>query len=123
VRGHRHGGRGRPAVLAVTVTAMHFLIIVGFMPLAQRLSARLSGSVTMHVTYEQGRGVMSRLLEACDRHQWQLTDLAAEAGEHIGVGNGGAIPDGSGAHFQVPSTPSSAPDGIARQRAVTHTAV
>src|ERR1700686_2040049 len=50
------------------------------------LSARLSGSVTMHVTYEQGRGVMSRLLEACDRHQWQLTDLAAEAGEHIGVG-------------------------------------
>jgi putative Mg2+ transporter-C (MgtC) family protein len=50
-------------LLAVTVTAMHFLIIVGFMPLATRLSARLSGSMTMHVTYEEGRGVMSRLLQ------------------------------------------------------------
>ena len=40
-------------LLAVTVTAMHFFIIVGFMPLAKRLSARLSGSVTMHVTYEE----------------------------------------------------------------------
>jgi len=29
------------------------------MPLAKRLSARLSGSVTMHITYEEGRGVMS----------------------------------------------------------------
>ena len=75
-------------LLAVTVTAMHFLIIVGFMPLAKRLSARLSGSVTMHVTYEEGRGVMSRLLQACDRRQWQLTDLAADAaGEHVGAGN------------------------------------
>ena len=79
-------------LLAVTVTAMHFLIIVGFMPLAKRLSARLSGSVTMHITYEEGRGVMSRLLQACDRRQWQLTDLAADAaGEHIGAGNAGVM--------------------------------
>jgi putative Mg2+ transporter-C (MgtC) family protein len=79
-------------LLAVTVTAMHFLIIVGFMPLAERLSARLSGSVIMHVTYEEGRGVMSRLLQACDRRQWQLTDLAADApGEHGGTGNSGVL--------------------------------
>ena len=79
-------------LLAVTVTAMHFLIIVGFMPLAQRLSARLSGSVTMHVTYTEGRGVMSNLLQACDRRQWQLTDLAADAaGEHVGAGSSGVM--------------------------------
>ena len=42
--------------IAVLVTAMHFLIIVGFMPLARRLTARLSGSVRLHVTYEDGRG-------------------------------------------------------------------
>jgi putative Mg2+ transporter-C (MgtC) family protein len=71
---------------------MHFLIIVGFFPLAKRLSARLSGSVTMHITYEEGRGVMSRLLQACDRRQWQLTDLAADpAGEHIGAGSSGVM--------------------------------
>jgi putative Mg2+ transporter-C (MgtC) family protein len=79
-------------LLAVTVTAMHFLIIVGFMPLAKRLSARLSGSVTMHVAYEEGRGVMSRLLQACERRQWQLTDLAADAaGEHVAAGSAGVM--------------------------------
>jgi putative Mg2+ transporter-C (MgtC) family protein len=65
-------------LLAVTVTAMHFLIMVGFMPLARRLAARLTGSIRMHVTYEEGRGVMRQLLSACDRRQWQLTDLESE---------------------------------------------
>src|SRR5882762_11591856 len=78
-------------LLACMVTAMHFLIIVGFMPLAKRLTARLSGSVTMHVTYTEGRGVMSRLLQACERRQWQLADLAADAGEHIAAGSSGAM--------------------------------
>ena len=69
-------------LLAVTVTAMHFLVVVGFLPLARWLSSRLSGSITMHVSYEEGKGVMSRLLQACERRQWQLTDLAADiAGE------------------------------------------
>jgi putative Mg2+ transporter-C (MgtC) family protein len=79
-------------LLAVTVTVMHFLIVVGFMPLVKRLSARLSGSVTMHVTYEEGRDVMSRLLQACERRQWQLTDLAADAaGEHVAAGSTGVM--------------------------------
>src|SRR3984893_8660726 len=73
-------------LLACTVTAMHFLIILGFMPLARRLTARLGGSVTMHITYEEGRGVMSSLRQACDRRQWLLTDLAADAGEQNQVG-------------------------------------
>ncbi len=65
-------------LLAVLVTAMHFLIIVGFMPLARRLAARLSGSVRMHITYQDGRGVLREVLEACSRREWQLTDLAAD---------------------------------------------
>src|ERR1700741_167435 len=40
-------------LLACVVTVMHFLIVLGFMPLARRLAARLSGSITMHVTYEE----------------------------------------------------------------------
>ena len=97
---------------AVTVTAMHFLIIVGFMPLAQRLSARLSGSVTMHITYEEGRGVMSRLLEACDRRQWLLTDLAADAGEHISVGNAGVLLTLSGRAILTAPTVLAGIDGV-----------
>ena len=46
-------------LLAFMVTAMHFLVVVGFMPLARRLSARLSGSIRLHLTYTEGRGVMS----------------------------------------------------------------
>src|SRR6267378_3225609 len=76
-------------LLAVTVTAMHFLIIVGFMPLAQRLSARLSGSVTMHVTY-----------------------LAAEAGEHIGVGNAGVLLTLSGRGILTAPTVLAGIDGV-----------
>jgi putative Mg2+ transporter-C (MgtC) family protein len=79
-------------LLACIVTAMHFMIIVGFMPLAKRLSARLAGQITMHVTYEEGRGVMSKLLQACDKRQWQLADLASDAaGEHIGPGSTGVM--------------------------------
>src|SRR3954447_25010504 len=62
-------------LLACTVTLMHFLIILGFMPLARRLAARLSGSIRVHVTYEEGRGVMTALLQACDRRNWQLAGL------------------------------------------------
>jgi putative Mg2+ transporter-C (MgtC) family protein len=73
-------------LLAFTVTAMHFLIVLGFMPVARRLAARLSGSIRMHVTYEEGRGVVTHLLQACERRQWQLTDLAADVpGEPLGA--------------------------------------
>jgi putative Mg2+ transporter-C (MgtC) family protein len=72
-------------LLAVTVTAMHFLIMVGFLPLARRLAARLTGSTRLHITYEEGRGVMRLLLQACERRQWQLTDLTADSpGEPLG---------------------------------------
>lgn len=61
------------------------------MPLARRLSARLSGAIRLHVTYDEGRGVMSRLLQACDRRQWQLTELTADPqGEPLGAAPGQA---------------------------------
>ncbi|WP_029368290.1 MgtC/SapB family protein [Mycobacterium sp. UM_WWY] len=66
-------------LLACTVTAMHFLIVLGFMPVVRRLTARLGGSIRMHVTYADGRGVMHELLQVCERRQWQLTELAADA--------------------------------------------
>ncbi|WP_099041198.1 MgtC/SapB family protein [Mycobacterium neglectum] len=79
-------------LLAVTVTAMHFLVVVGFIPLARWLTSRLSGSVTMHVSYLQGQGVMTRLLQACERRQWQLTDIANDTAElATGAGQAGVL--------------------------------
>ena len=65
-------------LLACTVTAMHFLIVLGFMPVAKRLAARLTGSIRAQLTYEDGRGVMSKVLQACDHRNWQLAELESE---------------------------------------------
>ena len=32
----------------------------------------------MHVTYEENRGVMSALLQACERRNWQLAELESD---------------------------------------------
>jgi putative Mg2+ transporter-C (MgtC) family protein len=67
----------------------------------------------MHITYEEGRGVMNRLLQACDRRQWQLTDLAADAsGEHIGAGSAGVMLTLSGRGILTAPTVLAGIDGV-----------
>jgi putative Mg2+ transporter-C (MgtC) family protein len=78
-------------LLAVTVTAMHFLIIFGFAPLARRLTSRLSGTVRLHLTYQDGRGAMHQILQICDRHHWQLAELSADAPAAEGAGQVGVL--------------------------------
>ncbi|KUI40381.1 MgtC/SapB family protein [Mycobacterium sp. GA-2829] len=76
-------------LLACLVTGLHFVIVVGFMPVARRLNARLSGSIRLHVTYREGQGVLTRVLQACERRDWQLAELAADAsGEPLAAGPG-----------------------------------
>jgi putative Mg2+ transporter-C (MgtC) family protein len=100
-------------LLAVTVTAMHFLVVVGFLPLARRLSARLSGSIVVHISYTEGRGVMSRLLELCERRQWQLTELAADTAEGFGSpGESGVLLTLSGRGILQAPTVLAAIDGV-----------
>jgi putative Mg2+ transporter-C (MgtC) family protein len=65
-------------LLAVTVTTMHFIIVLGFTPVAGRLRSRLGGSVRLHLTYVDGQGVMARILGTADTHRWQLAELAAD---------------------------------------------
>jgi putative Mg2+ transporter-C (MgtC) family protein len=65
-------------LLAVVVTALHFTIVLGLAPLARRATSRLPGSVQVHVIYQDGRGILRRLLEACDLHQWHLTSLVTD---------------------------------------------
>jgi putative Mg2+ transporter-C (MgtC) family protein len=65
-------------LLAVAVTVLHFVIVLGFTPLARRLTSRLSGSVRLHLIYQDGRGILRKVMQACDAHGWQLTALAAD---------------------------------------------
>lgn len=65
-------------LLAVTVTGLHFVIVLGFTPVARRLNARLRGTIQLHLTYEDGQGAMRQVLQVCDRHHWQLNQLAGD---------------------------------------------
>jgi putative Mg2+ transporter-C (MgtC) family protein len=65
-------------LLAVTVTVLHFVIILGFGPLARRLTSRLRGTIHVHVAYQDQRGVLRQILSACERHGWQVTSVVTE---------------------------------------------
>ena len=97
-------------LLAVTVTALHFIIILGFTPLVRLLTSRLSGSIRLYVTYEDGHGVLRQLLQACGRRQWQLTDLAAEAPS--GAGQVGVVMTLSGAGIVDAAAVLASIDGV-----------
>ena len=65
-------------LLAVAVTALHFVIVLGLTPLLQLVRSRLRESIHLHVTYKSGKGVITRFMGACEQHRWQLTSLAAD---------------------------------------------
>jgi putative Mg2+ transporter-C (MgtC) family protein len=72
-------------LLACVVTAMHFVIVLGFIPVARRLANRLGGAVHLHIVYRDGQ-VLRNLLEACARRNWQLAELSADPpGEPLGA--------------------------------------
>ena len=61
--------------LAVVVTILHFVIVLGFTPLTRHLTARLAGSVQLHVGYTAGVGVLTSILHVCDKHEWALGEI------------------------------------------------
>jgi putative Mg2+ transporter-C (MgtC) family protein len=78
-------------LLAVIVTGLHFVIVLGFAPVARRLNARLGGTVTFHLTYTDGLGVMAQVLQICERHRWQLNELAGDRPTETPTSSAGQI--------------------------------
>ena len=68
-------GAGLP-LLAVLVTAGHFLIVYGFTPLSRRLSRRLPGVHQVRLTYRDGEGVLRRALAECTSRGFLVRELA-----------------------------------------------
>jgi putative Mg2+ transporter-C (MgtC) family protein len=64
--------------LAVTVTALHFVIVVGFTALVARLPGSLGGSTRLHVVYLDSHGVLRQVLHECSSRGWTLTAMAAD---------------------------------------------
>jgi putative Mg2+ transporter-C (MgtC) family protein len=76
-------GAGLP-LLAVLVTAGHFVIVYGFTPLSRRLSRRLPGVHQVRLTYRDGEGVLRRALAECTSRGFMVRELATapeEAGD------------------------------------------
>ena len=72
-------GAGLP-LLAVVVTGLHFVVVLGFTPLSIWLGDRGNGERRFLVTYADGRGILREVLAACSRHQWVIGSLSVERG-------------------------------------------
>ncbi|WP_172387881.1 MgtC/SapB family protein [Streptomyces sp. MNP-20] len=65
-------GGGLP-VLALAATALHFLVVRGYPPLAARLLPRASGSAfELRMTYRTGTALLPQLMETCTRHGFRI---------------------------------------------------
>ncbi|TSE00789.1 MgtC/SapB family protein [Skermania sp. ID1734] len=65
-------------LLAIVVTVLHFVIVLGFAPLVRKFPARIRGSVRLHVTYEDGKGVLREIMNTCGARGWSLNSLIAD---------------------------------------------
>jgi putative Mg2+ transporter-C (MgtC) family protein len=72
-------------LLAVLVTAGHFLVIFAFTPLAARLPRSKYTPSWLRVRYQGGRGALRNVLALCTERKFVVGDLAIEQREEPGV--------------------------------------
>lgn len=72
-------GAGLP-LLAVLVTVLHFVVVLGFTPLTSWLGDRGHGERRYLVTYADGRGILRDVLTACSARHWVVGSLSVERG-------------------------------------------
>lgn len=64
-------------LLAVVVVVLHFVSVLMFPKVERQLTARLRGTLRLHIVYEGGRGVLREILRVSGRKHWQLFELDA----------------------------------------------
>jgi putative Mg2+ transporter-C (MgtC) family protein len=67
-------GAGLP-LLALFVTAAHFLVVYGYTPLAKRI---LSERTEIHVRYNPGKGSVEKIMQLCTGRGYSIQELAVE---------------------------------------------
>ncbi|HTV97848.1 MAG TPA: MgtC/SapB family protein [Steroidobacteraceae bacterium] len=67
-------GAGLP-VLALCVTAAHFLVIYAYTPVARRI---VSGQVELEVRYVPGKGALEKILQMCAGREFFIQELALD---------------------------------------------
>lgn len=69
-------GAGLP-LLAVAVTAMHFLVVYGYTPLTRRL---LSEQIELNIDYLPGKNAVQTLIEICTGRGFVVHELTVQPG-------------------------------------------
>jgi putative Mg2+ transporter-C (MgtC) family protein len=80
-------GAGLP-LLALFVTAAHFLVVYLYTPLAHRI---LAEHAELHVRYTPGKGAVERILQLCTGSGYVVQELAFEHAEPTPEGESRAI--------------------------------
>lgn len=70
-------GAGLP-LLAGVVTGLHFIAILGFTALSGRLPGSRTSAVRLRIRYQDGQGILRRLISACTSSGWAIDELSTE---------------------------------------------
>jgi putative Mg2+ transporter-C (MgtC) family protein len=76
------------AGLATAVTALYFIALYGFPAIVRRLPRLGRGPATLRLSYQDGRGVLRRVLEVCTGQGFSVAEVQIgpeEHGSHPGV--------------------------------------
>ena len=69
-------------LMALVVTALDFVIVLGYTPLGQWISSQGHADHTFTITYLDGQGVLRELLAACTANNWAITALDVVGHRH-----------------------------------------
>ncbi|HET9865537.1 MAG TPA: MgtC/SapB family protein [Steroidobacteraceae bacterium] len=84
-------GAGLP-LLAVFITAAHFLVVYGFSSVTRRM---LSEDADLRVRYTPGKGAVEKVMQMCTGHGYVIRELTVERSDNDDEGESRAL------HFQV----------------------
>jgi putative Mg2+ transporter-C (MgtC) family protein len=76
-------GAGLP-LLALTVTAGHFVVVSGFPYIARRLPGANFSTVPVRLTYEAGRGTLRNALAACTARRYTVAAIEIASPDNLG---------------------------------------
>ncbi len=78
-------------VLAIAGTVAYFATVHVLAPLARRLPASPYAPSAVRVVYDDGRGILRQVLEACTSRDFKVADVSVERGEGHGPGTEVAV--------------------------------
>ena len=78
-------------LLAIATTVAYFLVVFGLAPLTRRLPASPYAPSAVRVVYEDGRGILRRVLAASTARDFKVADVNVDRAEGTHEGHAGAV--------------------------------